>query len=92
VLQLAAQVLATPDDELVVLDGRVVVEGDGDDEQVEERFPVRRQRRAGRDGDRPDRPALRAEPALPGQPVGQQSGELLVQTHPDSSAGVIENQ
>jgi hypothetical protein len=96
VLQLAARVLAPGDEELVVLHRGAVGEVDGEEHVVEKGFPVRAQRSDGRDRYGPDPPALGSEPALLrqplGQPLGQQLGELLVEVHPVSSAGVMENQ
>jgi hypothetical protein len=72
VLQLAADLVAAAQVELVVLHGRVVAEPDGQQEVVEERFTAGDQRGAVRDLDGADGAPLRGEPALPGQPLDEQ--------------------
>ena len=60
---------------------------------VEERIALGDERGDGGHPHRADRPALRAEPPLVGQPLGQEGGELLDQSiHELSSGGLIENQ
>jgi hypothetical protein len=79
VLQLAAQVVAAAQDELVVLHRGAVGEGHRDQQQVQQRLAVGDQRGGRRHGHRPDRAALGGEPALFGQPAFEQSRELVGQ-------------
>ena len=94
-LQLAARSGGAADEQLVVVlaSAVVIVEPDAQEDVVEERIALGDERCDGRYRYRTDRPALRAEPALVGQPLRQEGGELLDQSiHELSSGGVIENQ
>jgi hypothetical protein len=94
VLQLAPRGGGAADEQLVEVLARAdVAEGDAEQDVVEERIALGDERGDGRHPHRADRPALRAEPPLVGQPLGQEGGELLDQSiHELSSGGVIENQ
>ena len=80
VLELAPRLPAAAQQQLVVLHRPAVGERDGEHQQVEERFGVG-QRRRGRHLDGADLAALRPEPPLPPQPLGQVRHELLDERH-----------
>ncbi len=90
VLQLGARVLPAGHEKLVVVHRAAVVELHGDHDLVEERLTRGEQGGGGRDLDRAHRAALRGEPPLPGQPLGQLCGEFRrprCRSHALSSTG-----